>query len=42
MECIVGDKAHFTLGVEVKGRGKSHDLIGWELKSFRLGVKTNN
>ena len=39
-------KAHFTLGVEAKGRGKSRDLIGWELKailkSFRLGVKVNN
>ena len=39
-------KAHFILGVETKGRGKSRDLIGWELKvnleSFRLGVKANN
>jgi hypothetical protein len=39
-------KAHFTLGVEAKGRGKSRDPIGWELKdnpkSFRLAVKSNN
>ena len=34
-------KAHFTLGVESKGRGKFRNPIGWELKanpkSFRLG-----
>ena len=39
-------KTHFTLGVEAKGRRKSRDPIGWELKanpkSFRLGVKVNN
>ena len=39
-------EAHFTLGVKAKGRGKSRDPIGWELKanpkSFRLGVKANN
>jgi hypothetical protein len=38
-------KAHFTLGVEAKGRGKSRDLIGGELKanpkSFPLGVEAN-
>ena len=42
----IENKAHFTLGVEAKGWGKSHDPIGWELKanpkSFRLGVKANN
>ena len=41
-----GSKARFTLGVEAKGQGKSHDPIGWELKadpkSFRLGVKATN
>ena len=39
-------KAHFTLGVETEGRGKSHGPIDWELKvdpkSFKLGVKANN
>ena len=39
-------KAHFTPGVEAKGRGKSCDPIGWEHKanpqSFRLGVRANN
>jgi hypothetical protein len=39
-------ETHFTLGVEAKGRGKSRDPIGWELKAnpkgFRLGVKAYN
>ena len=39
-------EAHFTLGVKAKGRGKSRDPIGWELKanpkSCRLGAKANN
>ena len=39
-------KAHFTLGVEAKGQGKSRDPISWQLKanlkSFRLEAKANN